>query len=224
MEMKSSVLILILLFFFLHQVSTCHGLDPMEVIAFYPTHPVNLVITPPLESVKPQVAFSPVNLSFTESDWQLENGKLIKISIYIPPYTRIKELRSKLSIPPGWEVVPNAEISRTFYVQAQDTIYAYDMGNFSGNDEYITDQFWIKPSANTVSAKYHLVANSSIEYNCSDPIGSSDTGTVNVSQTMNLVLIKNEKPIDWPTTIGVICTIITTLLAIYGLKLGRKKE
>lgn len=242
MEIKSSILIFILLSFLLQQGGVCYGQPITSNVNFIASknndayhRPIlcNVVQEPPIltklvnasfESVEPQVSFSPINLSFTESDWQLEDGKSIKISIYVPPQTHIKELRSKLSIPHGWEVVPNAEISRTFYVQAQDTIYAYDMGNFSGNDEYITDQFWIKPSANTASAKYHLVANSSIEYNCSDPTGSSDTDTVNVSQTINLVLIKNEKPIDWFTAIVVLCTVVTTLLALYSSKLGRKKE
>jgi hypothetical protein len=128
MEMKSLIFISIL-FLSLHQGSICYGQPNFAYnVTYNPPTPMNLVITPP-ESFKPQVAFSPINLSFTESDWQLENGKSIKISIYIPPHTHINELQSKFSIPRGWDVIPNAEISRTTYVQAQDTIYAYDLNS-----------------------------------------------------------------------------------------------
>ena len=187
------------------------------------TIPMKFVGTPP-ELIVPQIAFSPRNLSFTESDWKLENGKSIKIAIYIPAHTHINELQCKLSIPSGWDITPNAEISRTTYVQAQDTIYANDLGNFGENEEYITDLFWIKPAANTVSDKFHLFANSHMDYIYRDDTGQDHRNIVNISETINLALIKNEDPIDWLNTIGVLCTIIGIILAIYKLHLDSKEK
>jgi hypothetical protein len=175
------------------------------------------VFTSP-DSIRPQVSFSPLNLSFTESDWQLENGKSIKMSIYVPSHTVIIELQSKLHKPNGWDIIPNAEESRTTYVLAQDTIYAYNINNSGENDGYITDQFWIKPSASMPSAKYRLFANSSINYIYRDPIGQDHSSFANTSETINLTLIKSEKSIDWNQAILLLCTIITTFIGVYELK------